>query len=207
MSEGPPWCCPMHDGPWLARQIGGLIPRTADFDRELVGRQIAESLLRYDDDAHAMHGDASSVHTKRIVREVTTGELLRQVADQCESHLGGWDSRMDEAIAHALGWDKAEDGWHEVFVFAVDGSVMRSAHAVALPAFTQSLDAAMSLIRPLLNPKWRWQWDVISPGPNGSTFRCEIAGPGHKQHGYSSCRVALAVCAAALRARAAFALA
>ena len=133
-------------------------------------------------------------------------DALWEIAARCESHAGDWDSRMDEAIARALGWDEAEDGWHEVGVFAGDGRLRRTAYAVALPAFTLSLDAAMTLLRPPGHPLWTARLDVWADG-RGVTCRCEVTVPSREQRGSSSCRPALAVCAAALRARAAFALA
>lgn len=50
------WRCPMHDPVWLARNIGGLIPRTGGFDCEEVGKKIAAALLSYDEQAHALRG-------------------------------------------------------------------------------------------------------------------------------------------------------
>ena len=123
--------------------------------------------------------------------------LARQAEEQGEA----WNSDLDEAIAECLGWQKRGDDWHAVGDFFDDGRQRITSYAVELPAFTRSLDATMLLLEPPRYPLWTMRLDIRSFGARGYGFAAELTTPGREARGWSRHRPALAVCAAALRAR------
>jgi hypothetical protein len=111
----------------------------------------------------------------------------------------GWDSRIDEDIARALGWDQDEnDEWHQVGVFFPDGLLRRTSYAVELPPWTRSLDAAVSLVPEGLFPRIYFemvQAILVTRGEADGFVWVEVTRSG-------ICHTpALALVAAALRAR------
>ena len=127
---------------------------------------------------------------------------LRSLLDRLENHTGNCDSGLDEEIARAIGWQQDAAGdWHAVEVFSPDGKLRLAHHAVELPAYTRSLDAAMGLLPPHGFPLWTFRLDVRSHGTHGLSSLAEVTVPSREARGFSRSDAALAVCAAALRAR------
>jgi hypothetical protein len=133
----------------------------------------------------------------------TTG--LSALIQLLETHDGTtWDSRYDEAIALAAGWDQDANGdWHQVGDFFGDG-LRRTAYAVELPPFTRSLDAAASLVPAGCLWMARTLWDGGGKTASGcaSVTRYSPAPDRMWIMDYSgnADTTALALCAAALRA-------
>jgi hypothetical protein len=130
---------------------------------------------------------------------VSAADLLA-LAERCEQATGP-DRELDCAIAHALGWkqyefadenDYVERGWHKPESRFPVGS---------LPRWTASLDAALTLVP---HPAWirmdEWPSDFCH-GPVASIQ--PIRDPQVGLHVATGSSLALALVAAALRARAA----
>jgi hypothetical protein len=67
--------------------------------------------------------------------------------------------------------------------------------------FTSSIDAAMTLLGPPGYPLWTITMQAVSHGQHGMAYFAEVTVPSSAFQGQSSASFALAVCAAALRAR------
>lgn len=116
---------------------------------------------------------------------------MRDLTARLEAHTGEYDSRHDEQIARAIGWEQDDAGeWHQIGNFFGDG-LRRTAYAVDLPPFTRSLDAALTLV-----PEGCGISLVRFTGQERSSVM--VGG----SIGYAA-TPALALCVAALRARAA----
>lgn len=127
----------------------------------------------------------------------------RSLIDRLQDHTGAWDNSLDEEIARAIGWDQyPAGGWQAVGAAFPVGKPRRTAYAVELPAFTRSLDAAISLLPLSGFPLWTFRLEVRSLGARGMSYFAEVTAPSREAHGFSRSDAALAVCAAALRARA-----
>ena len=129
---------------------------------------------------------------------MTQAETLIALAERVEN-LDGPDRHVDAEIDAALGWRRVEnptaaggliDLWH-----APDGTMKRRDERLHL--YTASLDAAMSLV-----PEG-WVWTINQFPDKASAYlvnsACQMARP-HEQY---QATPALALTAAALRARAA----
>jgi hypothetical protein len=69
------------------------------------------------------------------------------------------------------------------------------------PRYTSSLDDAMTLLGPPGYPLWTVTLHGRSHGQHGMTWTAEVTVPSSEFRGFSSAEPALALCAAALRAR------
>lgn len=118
-------------------------------------------------------------------RDETTA--LLELAARCEA-AAGLDRELDAAICVALG---IEPQAREMLQFPAYDSCVRY--------FTASLDAAMGLV-----PEGWFPWVGKDKGYDPEQWSATIDGPSRDQHveGYGSPTPALALTAAALRARA-----
>ncbi len=115
----------------------------------------------------------------------------------------GPSRELDEAFALALGWSQVENPTKAMGLMGRwrDANGEMTDH-FGVPRFTASLDAAMTLVP---EGEGRWpQLEYISPNPNnpkqGHRARLWFAG-GDRFRGESLHSFALALCAAALKAR------
>lgn len=121
------------------------------------------------------------------------------LAARCETAEGP-DRALDAAIARAIRWDQDETGeWHAAGVFFNDGTIRRTSYAVDLPAFTASVDCALTLVSDGM-------WWLIGKGrtrPDEPLYGVQILdGERVVAEAETEASAALAICAAALRARA-----
>lgn len=70
------------------------------------------------------------------------------------------------------------------------------------PRYTTSADDAMELLKPPGSPLWTAIIDIRSFGQHGMSYDVEITIPSREFQGHSNANLPLAICAAALRARA-----
>lgn len=120
------------------------------------------------------------------------GSDLLKLADACEAATGP-DRELDREIAPLIGLRIVNEG-HPIGRVCYD----ENSHGVPLPAFTASIDAAMTLLAPGTlwavgsmedGPFARLCWPQPDGGFTGGYFEAEAA------------TAPLALCAAALRAR------
>lgn len=123
---------------------------------------------------------------------MTDRETLLALAERCEAGSGP-DRRIDHAILlNALGWQRSDvEGW-------LVNPAGRTVLAIHQPRFTASLDAALSLV-----PEGRY-WSVCNESQLAGKAEAEVGH--HEKRGTAlvawCATPALALCAAALRARA-----
>jgi hypothetical protein len=143
-----------------------------------------------------------------------TSELLLELAERVEAATGP-DRELDAAIYNACPdgpnrkaerlpmekWgDRFGDGWHTMWADREDK------HPEQLKRYTASLDAAMLLVPPA--DRWAWnvtmatfyRWVSVIP-KHGDSYGINDPFAGHSRD--KAATPALALCAAALRARAA----
>jgi hypothetical protein len=114
--------------------------------------------------------------------------LVAQVISILESAPPEYDSRRDEFVAHACRWVLDETGgWHAAGRFFGDGVLRVTSYRVTLPAFTRSIDDALTLL------------PMAAPCGVRRTSEAAYAWVGDPSHQYRAATPAMALCVAALR--------
>lgn len=124
-----------------------------------------------------------------------SGETLLALAARCEK-ASGPDRELDATIAPLTGLTVVDEG-HPIGRMCYDD--IGAAHL--MPRYTVSLDAAMTLI----GSDAYWRLGNDGEGPDVSAFKATVTsgdGPTLTFHDALATTPALALCAAALRARA-----
>jgi len=125
-----------------------------------------------------------------------SGDTLLALAERCEAATGP-DRKLDALMAPLQGLEVVDEG-HPIGRMCYDD--MGAAHL--LPRYTASLDAAMSLI----GEDAFWRLGNDGDGPDVAAFKATVTsgdGPTLAFHDAVTATPPLALCAAALRARAA----
>lgn len=107
----------------------------------------------------------------------------------------GPDRALDAEIAIAAGWTFHKDSLFDFWRAPGDEE-----HGEPL-TFTGSVDAAMTLLGPPGHPLWTVTINGRSHGRRGMSWWAEVTVPSREFQGDSHYRPALALCAAALKAR------
>src|SRR5688572_1658024 len=122
-------------------------------------------------------------------------QQLLDLADRCEQTTGP-DRRLDADIHCALNPEFHVDERDSGVIFVVKNLDERGGFYTGAKAYTASLDAAMTL----MPEGWLWQVNLWA---NGASAECASVKPYEPCGRYQAATPALALCAAALRARAA----
>jgi hypothetical protein len=143
-------------------------------------------------------------------------DALLALAQRCEAETG-----VDRELDAAIWWQVARRQftaryWQGALGVPRELAAMPSLTGIGglgvligAPAYTASIDAALTLV-PLDGPVFRWAWFVTNCGENDAPSAC-VTAPPDCDNGRDDCAdyvadastPALALCAAALRARAA----